>query len=272
MKKLQVWLAIVLIGVTGIAFAKNAIAKTAVTSGVKAMTGLNLTIRAMDVGLLKSAIRIGGLRLENPSGFADRTMVDLPEVYVAYDLGAFFKRRVHLQEVRLHLNEFVVIKDPQGRLNLDALRVVQESKGKPAGAAAPQPGGPAPEIAIDALQLQIGTVVYKDYAGGGEPMVQTFPLNLNERYEHITNPQALAALIVSRALVNTSIARLTNLDLTAIQGRFSALQADALKRLEGASSDITGTAKSVAQDMTSTATDAVKNTTESLKKVLPFGN
>lgn len=260
MRKIQVWIAVVLMALVGMVATKNIIAKAAISGGVRAMTGLTLTIHAMDVGLINSAVGIRGLRLENPAGFSDRTMVDLSEIYVNYDLGAFLKQRVHLEEVRLDLSEFVVVKDQQGRVNLDALKVVQQSKGQPA-ARTPNTSGKAPEISIDALQLKIGTVVYKDYSRGGEPVVQEFPIHLHERYEHITNPQALAALIVSRALMNTTIARLINLDLNAIQGQLL----DSARALQG-------TAKTTAQGAADTATDAVKQTTESLKKVLPFGN
>ncbi len=283
-------LIIAVVVVAAIGIGKNLVARAAITGGVKAMTGLNLSIRSMDVGVLKSAVGIKGLRLHNPSGFSDPVMVDLPEIYVHYDLGAFFGHRVHLNEVRLNLKEFVVVKDPQGRVNLDALKVVQESKGQPAAHGKQAEAGKALEIQIDALELKIGKVVFKDYSRGGNPMVQEFPIHIDERYEHITNPQAFAALVVSRALMNTTVARLTGLDLTGLQSQLGEQLGHATQAMTGAvkatmaqatdaAANLGGTAKGVAKDAASagkaafgTAKDSVKNTAESLKKALPFGN
>ena len=108
--------------------AKNVIANMAVSGGVKAITGLTLNIRNLSVGVFRSAIGIKGLTLFNPSGFKDRVMVDMPELYVNYDLGAFRKGKVHLKEARLNLREFTVIKNEKGQLNLDSLKVVQAQK------------------------------------------------------------------------------------------------------------------------------------------------
>ncbi len=280
-------LVIAVVVVVAIGIGKNLLAQAVVTGGVKAITGLNLSIRSMDVGALKSAVGIKGLRLHNPSGFSDPVMVDLPDIYVDYDLGAFLGGKVHLESVRLNLKEFVVVKNAQGRVNLDALKVVQESKSKPAEKQLP---AKAPQMQIDALQLKVGKVVFKDYSRGGAPSVQEFPLNLDEHYEHITNPQVLVGLIVSRALMNTTVARLTNIDVTALQSQVNAQMKQAAQMATEAAKAATahvsetaanlgGTAKGAAQDAAhagtaalGTAEESVKSTVKSLKKVLPFGN
>ena len=59
-------------------------------------------------------------------------MVDLSEIYVDYNLGAIMGGKVHFEEVRLHLKEFVDVKNEAGELNLNSLRAVKEAdeKGK----------------------------------------------------------------------------------------------------------------------------------------------
>jgi len=128
MRKSFIIISIIFALLVAVFFGKNLIIKTSVSAGVKAMTGLKLNIKSMNVGILNSLIGINGLQLFNPPGFVDELMVDLPEVYVDYDLGAFIKRKVHLEEVRLNLKEFSVIKNEKGELNLDSLRVVEEKK------------------------------------------------------------------------------------------------------------------------------------------------
>jgi uncharacterized protein involved in outer membrane biogenesis len=246
-------LVIAVSALVGVMVAKNLVAKAAVTSGVKLITGLPLGIRSMDVGILNTAVGIRGLRLHHPSGFPDKVMVDMPEIFVDYDLGAFLRGKVHLEEVRLDLKEFMVVKDAQGRLNLDSLRVVQESKaqqqGKPSAKA-----GKAPQIRIDELRLKVGTVIYKDYSGGGAPRVQEFAVNIDQHYQGITNPYALGGIIVSQTLAKTTIARLTGFDVGPLQSMVS-------QQLEQARQAVGQAAK---QFKASTA--------DSLKKVLPFGN
>ncbi len=102
---------------------KNMIIKTSVTTGVKAVTGLKLKIGSMNVGVFKSLLGINELQLYNPAGFEDKLMVDLPEIYVDYNMGAIMGGKVHLEEVRLHLKEFIVVKNEEGELNLDSLNI-----------------------------------------------------------------------------------------------------------------------------------------------------
>ena len=112
---------------------KNMIIKTSVTTGVKAMTGLKLSIGSMNVGVFKSLMGINELKLYNPQGFEDDLMIDLPEIYVDYNLGAFMKGKTHLEEVRLHLKEFIVVKNEDGELNLDSLNVVKSAEDEKGG-------------------------------------------------------------------------------------------------------------------------------------------
>ena len=195
--------------------AKDIIIKTSVEKGVELVTGLKLTIGSLNVGIFKPAVAIKNLALLNPAGFSDRAMLDMPEIYVNYDLLAILGGNIHLPEVGLGLKEFVVVKNAQGALNLDSLRTVQAQKeGKHPSQKAP---GKAPQIKIDTLRLSIGKVIYKDYSKGGTPEVKEFNINLNESYTNVDNPYSLASLIVVKALMHTPIASLTNFDLKGLQ-------------------------------------------------------
>ena len=111
--------AIVFVVLIALFFGKNILIKTSVTAGVKAMTGLKLSIRSMNIGVFKTLIGINELKLHNPSGFEDDIMMDLPETYVDYNLGTFMAGKMHFEEVRLNLKEFLVVKNADGQLNLD---------------------------------------------------------------------------------------------------------------------------------------------------------
>ncbi len=274
---------------------KNMIIKTSVTTGVRAVTGLKLSIRSMNVGVFKSLIGINELQLHNPQGFEDKLMVDLPEIYVDYNLGAIMGGKAHLEEVRLHLKEFTVVKNEVGELNLDSLRVVKETEGEEATKEGEKKEKTEmPDIQVDLLELKIDKVIYKDYSRGTPPKEKVYNVKIDEQYENITNPQSFVRLIIFKALKNTTIASLTNFDLGKLQSGISGtvkktaeMAQEATGRALEAGKDASGKIRETAGKTVEKATDAgkdasekiqeaaresVEKATDSIKKLLPFGN
>lgn len=263
---------LVLVGV--LLVGKNIIAKKAITSGVKLVTGLDMKIDSMNIGVMNSLIGIRGLKLFNPAGFEDKLMVDLPEIFIDYDLDAFMKKQVHLEEVRLDLKEFIVVKNKDGGLNLDSLKAVQIAKEeRPAekGEEKPKGKGQIPEIQIDKLKLKIGKVLYKDYSKGTPPQVKEFNVNIDAEYNNITDPQALARIIVLKALANTTIANLANFDLRPLTNGLKGTVKDAGKIIQDISTGALVLSKDAREKSLKTTQETVKETAKKLKKLLPFG-
>ena len=282
MKKLLFVVVGLLLLVAVLLFAKNIIAKVSVEKGVEMVTGLRLDMQSLDVGIIETLIGIEGLQLYNPEGYKDKVMVDIPEIYVDYDLGAFFKGEVHLEEVRLNLKEFVVVKNEKGELNLNALKVVKE-EGKEEvveeKTSVKEEKTKMPPLQIDVLELKIGKVIYKDYSKGTPPKVREFNININERYENITDPKTFASLILVKTLAGTTIARLANFDL----GPLKTQVGETLKEATEITQETVGEAVEAVKEMdvekvketTGKAVDAGKEATEkateTFKKILPFG-
>ncbi len=275
-------------------FGKNMIIKTSVTTGVKAMTGLKLSIRSINVGVFKTLIGINELKLYNPSGFVDELMIDLPEIYVDYDLGAFMKGKAHFEEVRLNLKEFIVVKNEAGELNLDSLKVVEAAEEEEEmDDGEEEEEAKMPDLQIDLLDLKIGTVIYKDYSKGTPPKERVFNVNIDERYENITDPQSFVRLIILKALKNTTIASLTNFDLGKLQRGISGtvkktaeMAQEAKGRAIEAGKDAGEKAKETAEEtvdkaaeagkeagekVKETAREKVEKAADTIKKILPFG-
>ena len=284
--------AIVLVILIALFFGKNVVIKTSVTAGVRTMTGLKLSIRSMDFGIFKTLIGINELQLYNPSGFVDELMFDVPEIYVDYDLGAFMKGRTHLEEVRLHLKEFIVVKNEAGELNLDSLKVVKEEE-KEVIDEGKKEKTKTRELQIDVLELRIDKVVYKDYSKGTPPKVKEYNVNIDDRFENITDPKTFGRLIIVKALKNTTIASLTNFDLGKLQrGISGTVRKTAEKALEtpGRAIEIGKDAgekaretaeekvkkaieaeKKAGEKVKETAEEAVEKAADAIKKILPFG-
>jgi hypothetical protein len=200
---------------------KNLIARVAIEKGVQQVTGLNLKLDNIDVGLTKTYIDVDNLRLDNPKAFEDRVMFSMPDLFVDYELQDILKGNMHLKEVRLELSEFYIIRDKEGKLNLDYLK---EIGGKdPAKADEPKseqkPAEPAKEVKIqlDLFALKIGKVVYKDYSKGISPEVKEFNINLQEEFRDIDNVNSIVKIIVLKALSRANLANLLNFDLGTLE-------------------------------------------------------
>lgn len=271
MKKIGTIVLVVVAIFVLVAVGKNIIAKTALSAGVKAMTGLKLSMKSMNVGVVKTLLGIDELKLYNPAGFTEPVMVDMPEIYVDYDLGAFLKKRVHLEEVRVDLKEFVVVKNEKGELNLDSLKVVKEQKEEKAPPEEKKERAKMPEFQIDVLELKIGKVIYKDYSKGTPPQVREYDININERYENITNPYSFATLIVVRALTGTTIAKLANFDLSPLKDAVSGTLQNAKKVATETVDKAIETGKEIGEKATDTAKEAVDKVQDTIKDILPTG-
>ena len=257
--------AIVLVLLIALFFGKNVVIKTSVTAGVRTMTGLKLSIRGMDFGIFKTLIGINELQLYNPSGFVDKLMIDCPEIYVDYDLGAFMKGRTHLEEVRLNLKEFIVVKNEAGELNLDSLKVVKAEEEEEVDKDKKEKSKTR-ELQIDVLKLRIDKVVYKDYSKGTPPKAKEYNVNIDERFENITDPKTFGRLIIVKALKNTTIARLANFDIEKLQrGISGTVRKTAEKALEtpGRAIEI---GKDAGEKAKETAEKKVKKAIEAEKK------
>ncbi len=271
MKILKILLLFVVLIVIGTFLFRNTIAKVVVSGGIKNLTGLTLTLQSIDVGIPKTIIGIKDMKLYNPSNYEDRLMVDMPEIYVDYDLGAILKNYIHLENVRLDLKDFIVVKNKNGELNINSLKVVKDSTvEKETKPESKKERGEKPQFKIDILELKIGKVIYKDYSGSSL-QVKGYNININERYENITDPQAFIRLIVVKALMNTNIANLANFDLRSLENITSGALNKTVGQLEKTLQGTVGVGKTLEGSLSEGAKDVTEKTTEAIKNILPFG-
>ena len=280
MQRLKNILIILLILVVAVFVGKNVIVKAAVVGGVKAITGLDTSIGSISVGLLHTNVGIKNLRIGQPSGFPSGAMVDIPEVYVDYELSAFLKGTVHLEEMRLHLHELQVVKNAEGKVNLNSVAALQPSKQQDVKQSTAPTSGKAPQFQIDQLELRVDRVVYTDYTTT-PPSTKEFSLSINQHFSGITNPYLLGSLVVSQALMQTTVAQLANFDVRGLQStvqtglkqgaaQLSQTLTSGLSDVQGLSKHAFGTASKTVGTATGAAKDAVGATTDAVKKL--FGN
>jgi len=266
MKRISIIIVIILVLLVALILAKNIIAKAAVSAGVEAITGLKLSMKSMNAGIFKTLIGIKELKLYNPSGFPDKLMIIMPEIYIDYDLGAFLKKKVHLQEVRLNLKDLIVVKNEENELNLNTLNIVKAKKSqKPTQEKTKEKEkekekAKMPEIQIDELKLKIGKVIYKDYSGGSPPVVKEFNINIDAHYKNITDLNALGRLIIVKAITNTTITSLANFDLGPLK--------EGVTQIIGKTVETT---KEISMEIKETTEEVVEKAADTIKNILPFG-
>lgn len=200
--------------------ARNALVVHIAPPVIQRTLGVPVSLSAARINLLQSSIGIEGVHAGNPQDFPPDTMLNMPELYLEYDLGAFLRDTIHLPSVRLHIDTVTVVQK-DGKVNLLALI-------PPPGEPEEKPDKPRTkrDLQIDHLALKIDTIILKDYSMGDEPSVHTIRLAMNEEFENITNPSVIGTIIATRVLMNSTIASIVNID---IDNYLKRIDLDALK-------------------------------------------
>ncbi len=205
MKKVLLIAVIILIALSVIAFLKDPFIKNTITIATSQVTGAPATINNFSMSIIKQTAAIKDFKLYNPPGFPREVLVDIPTIRVALVLGDILKKKIHFKKIEIALKELVIIKDEDGKLNVDALKVAEEPQ-KPKEETAQKQAAEQMPIQIDVLKLTIGKIIYKDYSKGKTPKVEVYDIGGKEKtYQNITSAQQLVALILSEAMKGTAI-------------------------------------------------------------------
>ncbi len=195
---------IVAVILLGLIFAKDYFVKTVIEAGASNVLGTPVKVDRLSLGVLKPSIRLKGLKIYNPKGFPPGALIDVTGVAVEYDLPAMMKGELHFPLIVFDLNEMVVVKNQDGVLNVDALKVSQKEE-KPQEPKKEKEEKPL-KMRIDVLTLNVGRVVFKDCSKGGEPTVQAYDVHLKDKtYKNIKSAQEIAALVMVEAMKPTAI-------------------------------------------------------------------
>lgn len=201
--------------------AKDAILQAVLARGVTQITGFPTQVESVKYDL-PSTILIQGLQIQNPDGFQSKTFVNIPEIFVIFDLKGFLKSQgIHLPEVRLNIQEVNIEKKPDGISNIELLSSLGGGK-KAAPAPPPSKKEPIP-FWLEKLQLTIRQVSLKDRSGmaANLPVGNKLAVDLrvqNEVFTDIRDPKVLVNLIVAKILSNATLGQLLDLDPVQLLG------------------------------------------------------
>jgi hypothetical protein len=188
---------------------KDALIKSAVTNVGSSVIGAPLKVDGLSLGLFSQKVRIKGLKLYNPPGFPNETLVEIPEISVDVDIPAFLKGTIHVPYAVIDVKQMVIIRNKEGKLNVDSLKVVEEQKAamqKGEKKDKDKPKSKDMPIAIDYLRLNVGEVVFKDYQKSDPPTVNAYPVNIhNKEFKNITSVAQLTTLIMVEGMGPTGL-------------------------------------------------------------------
>lgn len=194
-----------------IGFLKDAVLGGLLTAVSAKSLGARVKIQKFSLSLPFQKVRLQEVYVYNPPGFPAEPLLHLPEVVVQWDLLKMTQGKYVFPLVTVNLEELTVVKNAQGRLNVDSLKAVEDvlKKGKRKEAGTPS-GAPVeppfPPFYIKELELNVGRVIFKDLSQAGPPVIQVFDVALkNKKFKAIDHPAQLASLIIIEALKPTAI-------------------------------------------------------------------
>lgn len=204
---------------------KGFIVKIGMEQAVTRLTGFQTKIRTLKYDL-PSTIRIQDLEILNPPEFEAKVFAKVPEVYISFFAREFFLGKgVHFGEIRLHVQEVYIEKNPKGVSNVDLLNLAGVGPEQMWRLAKRMP------FLVDRLELTLRQVSYEDYFGvtatSGSPYQYSADLDVeNKIYLKIDDPQTLVNLVLYEILRHATFKKLLDLGpAKLLSGAFSAGQA-----------------------------------------------
>lgn len=197
MRRAPLWIAAGAVLLTAALVAKDGIGAGIVKNSASKLLGAPVEIDRMRIGLLNSSIRLSGFRVMQPRTFPNGPLLDVTEARVDYDLAALLGGEIHVRRAEIRVREVIVIRDRDGKLNVDSLSVAKPASGDT---------GSRSRFEIGELVLTVEKVVSKDYSKGDKPVVEVWNLPIRDKtYSHLSSPRGLASIVIVEALQSAAI-------------------------------------------------------------------
>ncbi|MBI4430389.1 MAG: hypothetical protein HY587_01585 [Candidatus Omnitrophica bacterium] len=209
-RRLVVLIVITVVVVSLFFFLRKAILTYAARLIVGQAADFKVELGHFDINPFFGIVSIKNLRLYNPPEFNSGIFLNLPEVEVDAKISDFLTRRlVHLEMVRLNLDEVTVIRNAEGKTNLSILTSVSSQK-ETVHTEKERARQEKITFLIDELHLTMRNVNYVDHSvQGAAPKTYSFDMKINDKVmKNITNPAAIVGTIVLQIAYHTTIGNL----------------------------------------------------------------
>ncbi len=171
--RLKWWLWAGVVALVVLWFAQQVILKPVIESLATKAVGARVTLGSFYFNILTHETRLMNLQIYNEQGFPPKIFFNASEIVVDVDLLQAMQGKIHCPLVVFRLDKMIVFKNPQGKLNVNELKIVQEKLHE-------KHKGPMPNFKIDVLKLNIEQVIVED-DGKTPPLIKAYDLNLKDK-------------------------------------------------------------------------------------------
>ena len=175
----------ILLGI-GLLLLKDSFAKSLAEKNLRDSTGMDAKIARLEVGLLTPTANIEGLKIYNSADFGGGSFLEMPELRVEYVPEDMRTGKIHFKVLRLHIAEVHVVKNKDGRTNLDAIH--KESKKKSSGQKKKTDTPGVDFGGIDTVYLSVGKITVTDL--GNPKNNREIRVNLKDEVGHNLKTEA----------------------------------------------------------------------------------
>lgn len=195
----------------------NQIIKFALVKATEGLTGFSVAIENLNLGLRDNIVEAGGMKVYNPKEFEDRLFLDVPSLFVRYDLPKVLKGEYYMDEFSLYIREFQVIRNADGSSNIGRMKnsiIALRPKGE----------GPAklPNIKVKTLKLKVDKVVLKDYSFR-PPAIRIYDVKVEKKFDNVDDPKELVRLIIVQSLLRSGVKDLADVDIAGLTDSVSSI-------------------------------------------------
>ena len=237
-KKIVLLFFLLLLVVAGVALTGNLWLPYAMAYGIHQVTGFPTAIQKANLDLMGSKFGVYGIKIQNPGDFPKGDFVSIPEIYVDFDLSDFLEsRKLHIQELRLNIEEVGVVKNASGESNISRLTSISKPKEAPTKEKLEKAKSSEElKFFVDTLVLTIRRVRFQDQTNPfmGE---RTIDLHIEREVVHgLSSPADIVRLVVLRVVYEAALGNLGvpvdllsgQLNASLAKGQALALQSTAL--------------------------------------------
>ena len=214
MKKIGAFFIVLLLliigGVLLLYLARNQITERVIKDYVHRELNLDVHVEKLDMNIRQSEVRLEGFKVFNPSGYGDSHLAEFGLIFADYDLASVLRPPFRISLLEIDLQELVVIRNHEGRLNLQELvpDMTEPEKKQSTGEKVTTEAEEDKSLLIDILVMSIDRVIFIDHKKEGKRT--TIPVGMRHHvYENIDSFDEVARLILVEAILR---AGLTNLE------------------------------------------------------------
>ena len=197
MKKIIIIVLIIIAGLVVLSVVKDQVLNSLISYGATKSTGARVQMGGFSLGILKQSVKISNLAIDQPKGFGRGRLAVIPFAYVKADIFSLLGGKLHIPEAEFEIKELILVKNKEGKMNVDSLSVAQKKEEEPA---VEKEAGKKVSFTIDLLKLKIGRVISKDYSIGEQPVIKVYEVGLNKSYKNINSQRQLIALIITEPM------------------------------------------------------------------------